>query len=153
MNSRYRVEAFTIFTLRPSDFRWRQRISLAADFCIYIFFFSYYDTKTATIRSSSAWSLISIDYRAKYVCPIKISFDRELRMSPVLSIDHYSFRSFRFALTNCGSLEITNKIRISVVAEVVSYHVLVNVSSLVRHVDVENYDTFAYMHHRHCNLW
>lgn len=48
-----------------------------------------------------------------------------------------------FTLTNCGSLEITNKIYISVVAEVVSYHVLVNMSSLVRHVDVENYDTFA----------
>lgn len=64
-------------------------------------------------------------------------------MSPVPSVDQYPFRSIRSALTNCGSLEITNKIRISVVAEVVSYHVLVNVSSLVRHMNVENYDTFA----------
>lgn len=72
------------------------------------------------------------------VCPIKISFARELRMSPVLAIDQYPFRSIRFALTNCGSLEITNEICISVVAEVVSYHVHVNLSGLVHHVDVEN---------------
>lgn len=55
------------------------------------------------------------------------------------------FRSIWFALTNSGSLEITDEIHI---LEVVSYHVPVNMSRIVLHVDIENHDAFAHEHHR-----
>lgn len=123
---------------------------------ISIFSYDGCSVTRAIIQHLIIWLLFSINFTQNIFVWQKRRLPLLENQECRLSVDRVlPFRSIWFVLTNCGSHKITNKICISVVAEVVSRHVLVNVSSLVPHMDVENYDTFAHVHHHSivlCNL-